>query len=460
MGKIFTILFLTVLFCSLKQKPPQFSFEKASVMPVGCGGHKYLLSPGGDGGIIIFGTSYQPGDTFLLNASANWTYMFFGDFHGTPTCPFVIMPSSEDTVVNAQAITLNNCTYGKLTGRRLVDTDTSSYLDSSRNFGIYVHDNLSGVAVAIQGKSKNVEVDMIKVYKLNYAVWCKNEVSCDTTLDYMGDWSWRLDSMNIHHVYAHNIGQDVVYAGSTGQLPTDRPITCGGVVKNYMPMALSNLRLHHFLIDSANRTGIQVGGHRYGSGSVRKNIVKNVGYEFNQQQGDGLAIGGMSGGLTLDSNIIRATFLYGILDFGAGWTNYITNNDIDSSGYLYINPAINMDSLAAATGMTNLGNHILGNTWSNPQSIIESTKQTVFARTKTTVISHNKLGANIGNANIYFVSFSIYPQDWTKNNIVCSNTKQDGTTPANITRFTYNSQAWPVYSTNCNYKPKTGIVYY
>jgi hypothetical protein len=427
---------------------------------VSCGGTSVRVIPGGDNGAFLDGSSLNPGDTVKLNASSTWSYFSFANFNGTSTCPIVITTSSYDSIVTLSAgIEGANSSYVKITGRRPGDDGSTTTL--SDWYGLYVTNpsDVNGVAINIAKESQcsHMEVDRVRVYKKTYGVWAKVEVSCDTTLNYMGDWSFRMDSMHIHHSYFSNIGQDVLYIGSTGQLPTDRPIECDSagtpVTKYYQPMRLSNVLVHHNTIDSANRTAIQVSGADEGSQLIYNNTITRTGYEYNQQQGTGISIGGMTQGHYVTNNNISKTFLYGIFDIGAG-IGHIEDNTVDSSGYIPINSFVNMDSLATATSCTNAGNNILKNTASNPGNILLSTKETVPSETKTAIIRNNLVGANATTGDplgdISFANFSSFPQDWTEANVVCGNTRIDGVTAVEPNTFTYLGNPWPVYSTDCD----------
>lgn len=399
---------------------------------------KMLLTPGGDSSLIIQGYApggfymqINPGDTVLLRASSHWKSLFMGGFNGVSGCPIVVQSSSEDTATKMIAgIELQSCTYMKVNGRRKTDTVFYQTANPSDNFGIRIETG-GGVGVNIYNKSKNIEVDRIWFYKKGYAVWAKTEINCDTSLNYNGPWSWHLDSINIHHCAGRNFDQDVVYAGSTGQLSSDRCVTCAPdtVCRGRLPMAVSNFTMDYCSWDSANRTGIQVSGARRGVNRVRWNKVTNMGYELNPQQGTGISLGRNTRNTYVMYNDIRKTFLYGIYEHGTD-TNYVIGNRIDSTG--------SMDG-----GVTNSAQP--------PANILITTKETEPVNPfKTVIVQHNILGRNVTpedpNGVIAFANFSTVPQHWSTNSRVFNNTRLYGGGAVPINRYTYNSQQWPQYS--------------
>jgi parallel beta-helix repeat protein len=103
------------------------------------------------------------------------------------------------------------------------------------------------------------------------------------------------------------------------------------------------------------------------------NIITRCGYEWNQQQGTGISIGGLTRNTYVHDNTIDQTFLYGIFDLGEGH-NRIENNKVTNSGFLEVDPSINKDTLLAQikknTGYTlAIEGNMLKNTFSLPFNI-------------------------------------------------------------------------------------------
>jgi dienelactone hydrolase len=370
-----------------------------------CNGVKRYMVPGGDGGKYMNGnpavtTWYapiNPGDTLVLNARDSWSYFSIAEYSGTAACPIVIQ-NEGGQVWLTQGIATTSCKYVKITG----SGDPNTY------YGFRVYNpgqDINGVAVCITGKSRVMEVERVDVYKKTYGVWAKQDPMCDESFNYP---NYIMDSIEIHHCKFKNIGQDCIYAGNTDPLGT-REYWCDGQYKHFIPMRLSNINIHHLIIDSCNRTGIQLGGANSGYNQIHDNVVTRCGYEYNQYQGTGISIGGMTRNCHVYNNHIRNTFLYGILSFGVG-TNYIENNTIDSTGWLDGAP----------------------NSISRPSNILASPKETIPFDSTRIIIRNNKMGLNstTDDTNIGIVVWG--PPTWATGNVVCSNTKLDGITAAKV----------------------------
>ncbi len=223
-------------------------------------------------------------------------------------------------------------------------------------------------------------------------------------------------------------------------------------------MRLSNFNIHHNRILVANRTGIMLSGAETGVNYIHNNHISDMGYEFNQHQGAGISLGGMTRNTHVYNNRIRNTFLYGIFDLATG-LNFIYNNYVDSSGYVNLrlnldHPFMNADSLSKVLRLAHAGN-FLKNTHQGGINNIQSTTKNTRPRTrKTVVIRNNLLGANSSsNASVGNISFSNWgpAEDWGSKNIVCGNTRLDGRTPASVQQYHFNSRnpKWPVYQEDC-----------
>lgn len=368
----------------------------------GCNGVRRIVTPWSDGGRYFSGKpgnqnylAYNPGDTLVLRASNNtWSYFNIEDFHGTPSCPVVII-NEGGQVKMTQGLDVKHCTNIKITG-------TGS---SSAFYGFYVQNtaaDFNGVAIAITGRCKNIEVENVSVHRKTYGAWIKEDGSCIDSLNYP---NWWMDNIKMHDCKFVNIGQSAIYAGNTAPTGT-RPVVCNGVTTYPIPMRLSNILIYNNIVDSTMRSGIQLGGADSGYNAIYNNIITRCGFELNQQQGTGISIGGMTKNCRVYNNTIRNTFLYGIMCLGAG-TNYIENNIIDSSGYL--NGIPNTPSLANA--------------------IFVDTRQTVPFDSARVIIKNNKIGKSVsGHEHDIFLNQTY--NTYAAGNQICGNTKLDGVTPA------------------------------
>jgi len=134
--------------------------------------------------------------------------------------------------------------------------------------------------------------------------------------------------------------QEGMYLGSTGQ-NADRPNGCGG---HPYPMRLSNVKVHHNIIDSTGRGGIMLSGADKGENRIYRNTITRCGFEYNSYQGNGIVIGG-NAYANVDSNTIKNTLCDGIWVLGCGITR-VRNNIIESSGWLNGVHANNMHGIS------------------------------------------------------------------------------------------------------------------
>ena len=230
------------------------------------------------------------------------------------------MITSDTGVVHIdRGIKLVDAQHVKITGRGVNDS-LSSYPNGTEKFRINIKgvDQIAGkkgfgaggIAIEIIGRSAHIEVDMVRAERKGYGVQAKQDQVCDTMYNYP---NWVMNDIHIHHSYFKNILQDVLYLGNTDPLGT-RKTPCANGDNFYKPIRLSNFNIHHNRILLAGRTGIQLGGAETGRNEIHHNFVSDCGYEFNQQQGTGISIGGMSRNVHVYDNIIKRTFLFGIFD--------------------------------------------------------------------------------------------------------------------------------------------------
>jgi hypothetical protein len=373
---------------------------QVTVTQPACAGVRRNVVPWPDGGIYYVGkpgpffVTINPGDTLVLKASYNtWNYFVLEDIHGTPSCPIVII-NEGGQVSMTQGINMKNCSNIKITGS-----------GSSHFYGFHVYnpaanDN-AGVAICIQGRSRNIETERVSVRKKTYGAWIKQDPGCIDSLNYP---NWKMDNITIHDSKFVNIGQDCIYAGNTDPVGF-RTVMCNGVPRNPVPIRLSNIHLYNLIIDSCMRTGIQLSGCDSGYNSIHDNIVTRCGYELNEQQGTGISLGGMTRNTYVYNNTIISTYLYGILSVGVG-DNYIENNFIDSTGYL--------DGII--------------NQVTKPNSIFLDTRQTLPFDSSRIIVKNNRIGINANVNNQDLLVYQSAPA-WASGNQVCGNTRLDGITP-------------------------------
>ena len=344
-----------------------------------CKGKKIYLKKGGDNGIFFDGrlNAYLPGDTLVLKGSP-WSYISFNDVYGTASCPVTII-NEGGQVLATNGFALQNCRYIKLTGTGSAD-----------KYGFHIEDpNGDGVAIDIFGRSSNIEVSNVDIYHKLYGFWVKHEQDC---VDSLQGQNWTIDNIKIHDNRIRRMNQEGMYIGSTDPNGTSRGVTCNGVTIHPKPMFVSNVKVYNNIVDSTNRSGIQMSTAQTGNNEIYNNTVSNSGFEFSPQQGNGISLGGYSQAYVHDNSITN-TYALGIMVLGAGNIK-IDNNTIKNSGYL------------------------AGRTASGMDGIMVDTRQTIPVDSSWLTVTNNKISNYTGVGVRFYKTWDTY----RKGNIVCNNT--------------------------------------
>lgn len=392
---------------------------------------------GGDNGFFTSNYPAVPGDTIVLNAGDNnRSYFAMNYLRGTKANPIVIINEGGQVILTA-GFDFKNAHFVKLTGTGAAGVE----------YGFKVIGG-TGVAIGFSERSEGIEIENVETYNNIYALWFKQDPSSVDSLNYP---AFVMDGLKVHHTKHGKIGQDGFYIGNTTSI---NGISIGGITR--YPFRVANIDIYDNILDSANRTAIQSGETYHGW--IRDNTITRCGYEYVQDQGNGISIGGQSFDIHVVRNKIKYTFLYGIMNFGKG-KNYIEGNEIDSCGFLPVDTTkTNIDSLAKkrdtllhasnATWNTSFyhfrySGNILMNNYSQPCLITMQPSndllQDPILDSSTVVIRNNKLGASIvvdgswnvvgGNTNkISVIDYTRNPIG--RNNFIVNNTLMDGKTAA------------------------------
>ncbi len=344
-----------------------------------CAGKRIYIIKGSDNGKYIDGSfSYSPGDTLVLKASGNpYSYFSLEGIHGTATCPVTIM-NEGGQVKFSNGMAFSDCSYIRVTGT-----------GSSDKYGFHIQDPSSdGVAIDVFGRSSNIEINNVDIYHKTYGFWVKEEASCIDSLKYP---NWTINHISIHDNRIVKTNQEGMYLGSTDPNGA-RGVSCGGKTIYPKPLRLGDIKVYNNIVDSTNRSGIQLSCASSGSNEIYNNQVSNCGFELSTAQGNGISLGGYSHAY-VHNNTINNTYALGIMVLGAG--------------------AIQVDSNI----ITNSG-RLAGYTVSGMDGIMVDTRYTTPADSSLLHIKNNK----ISGYTDYGVRF--YATYWTyaKGNIVCNNT--------------------------------------
>src|SRR6185312_5355952 len=234
MEKLINVLVLLCFVC--------FSFGQNTIGVNKVNKRIYINKGSDNGKYIDGGWKYKPGDTFVIKSGNNpYTYLSFDGIHGTAAHPIVII-NEDGQVKMSNGMAFSNCTYIKVTG-----------MGSKDLYGFYISDAASnGVAVHIFGRSSNIEVNNIDIYKKTYGFWVKEEASCVDSLQFP---NWVINNISLHNNRIRKVSQEGMYLGSTAP-NGERNIQCNGKTIHPKPLYLSNIRVYNNYIDSTNRSGI------------------------------------------------------------------------------------------------------------------------------------------------------------------------------------------------------------
>jgi hypothetical protein len=418
--------------------------------------------------------SALPGDTVeLADGGKAFSQAVIESLNGSQACPITIMaaPSQHHATKfrgpTAQ-LKLNSCTYIKLTGGGVpgwhyginisYDADTTAPWNYNTASGGYF-------SVAVNGRSKNIEIDSIYARHGSIGLEVKEDGGCDNTLNKTGSPSdWVIDSVHIHDNRFTGTWNEGMYLGNTSpdndSTNSDpRAVVCGGVTIYPRPIRLGQMKVDHNIVDSTGRSSIQMVS---GSGSAMEidhNIIHASGINGDEQQGAGITTGTYASPYIHD-NTISDTYTWGISSEGGGVTGQVLNiqgNRIDSSGYLafYHGAATHPDGGHEANLFTMTPNPL-----TYPHAIYIGSKPVDSLKRLDSIrisVTNNLIGLFKNNLGDFIqvqanqdTGDTTY-NDFTKEgNIICSNTKLDGITPVTGVQNSDPGSPTVIYSTNCS----------
>lgn len=353
-------------------------FLQTTLPKPACKGHKIVVTKGGDNGIYIDGSSIKPGDTIVLKAANNpYTYFAVGNLYGTKECPITIInEGGQVTLTNGMAI--DNCRFVNISGNG----------NSKEEYGFKIEDPASnGVGIDIHGRSAFIEVQHIFIHNKTYGFWVKQEGTCIDSLQFP---NWIINNIYIHHNKIVKMNQEGMYLGSTDPNGA-RQVNCNGKITTPRPLRLGNIKVHDNIVDSTNRSGIQLSCGSTAMNEIYNNTVTNCGFELSDIQGNGISLGGYSSA-KIYNNHIDHTYALGIMCLGSGKI-LIRDNNINNSGNLNGHTANGMAGIMIDT---------------RPTSPVDSTNF---------IILNNKIGANTDHAIRVYKTVDTY----AKGNVICNN---------------------------------------
>ncbi|MBV9962978.1 MAG: right-handed parallel beta-helix repeat-containing protein [Parafilimonas sp.] len=354
------------------------SLLEITLRKTNCKGHKIYATKGGNNGIYIDGSGIKAGDTIVLSASANpYSYFAVGNLYGTKDCPITIINEGGQVyLINGMAI--DNSRFVNITGTG----------DAKENYGFKIEDpNSNGVGIDIHGRSSNIEVQHIFIHNKTYGFWVKQEGSCIDSLQFP---NWIIRNIFIHDNKIVKMNQEGMYLGSTDPNGA-RDIQCNGHALHPKPLHLGNIKVYNNIVDSTNRSGIQLSCGSEMMNEIFNNTVTNCGFEMSDIQGNGISLGGYSNA-KIYNNKIDHTYALGIMCLGSGKI-LIKDNTIDNSGNLNEKKANGMAGIMIDT---------------RPTNPVDSTNFFIL---------NNKIGSNTDHSIRVYKTVDSY----AKANVICNN---------------------------------------
>jgi hypothetical protein len=349
-------------------------------------GKRIYITKGGDNGTYLNGSSfsYNPGDTLVLKSSGNpYSYFSLEGFHGVAGAPVVII-NEGGQVQLVDGFSFSDCSYLHLTGAG----------NKGTKYGFHIEDPGSqGVAVDIYGRSQQIGVNNVEIHNKTYGFWVKEDEMCADSLQFP---NWVINHISLHDNHISRTNQEGMYLGCTD--PNGFiGVSCNGVTIYPKPLRLGSITVYNNIIDSTNRSGIQLSGGDHGVNEIYNNTISNSGFELNANQGNGISLGGYTHANVYGNNI-KNSYAMGIFCLGAGLSK-IYNNTIANSGHLGSNTINGMSNIMIDTRITSPVDSTVIWVENNSLSVATDASIRLYA-TYPTYGAGNIFSGNTGTMNI------------------------------------------------------------
>lgn len=371
------------------------SFQQSIVTRIG---NKVYPKKAADNTLGFTPSNLKPGDTLVLTAAQNpYSWVSFTNINSV-----TIINEGGQVVLNwfnngaiPGGFIFNGCTHIHLTGIGAAGVKYGFLVTTPAN---------RGVGADVYGRSAWFEIDHCEMHNKNAGFWIKEEQADANCADSLSFPKWVLHDFLIHDNYIHNTSAEGMYLGSTapnGYEGSQHPaVYCSnGRGDSLLPMRLGNFKIYNNIIDSTSRGAIQLSGADSGLSEIKNNQISHIGYEYNNQQGNGIILGGYTQAYVHD-NTIWNTYASGIFSLGAGLVK-IKNNKVNTTGFLNGRTATGFASIEIDTRNT-----------TNPSPGKPAPVNLTFD------VENNQLGTNTDcNIRVYNTYLT-----YNSNNVLCHNT--------------------------------------
>lgn len=226
--------------------------------------------------------SYQPGDTFCIEADTVAGLRFIG-FEGTPDEPLTFINCNGEVVITEDTysgIQFSNSRYLRITGTG----------ESSVEYGLHVIASGAGqMGVALGYLCTDIELDHVEIENTGFAgIMAKTDPNCNDTMTWRSG-GYVFYNLDIHHNYIHNTGGEGMYIGSTSGYKVQSNVTCSG--EYVFAHWLENVDIHHNILENTAWDAIQLNLTR-NNGKIHDNTLTNWGTDGELYQDFAMSIGG------------------------------------------------------------------------------------------------------------------------------------------------------------------------
>lgn len=264
---------------------------------------------------IFDASAVKPGEVICIDGGTR-KELQFKNISGTTEKPIIVQNCNSKVTIKSEAnygILFKNSKHFHLSGKGSSDT-----------YGIYIQEtDLMGITVT--GFSTDFEINNIEISNVGFAgIIAKTDPVC-------GQEDLRhfvMKNVILHHNYIHDVAGEGIYLGYSWY--PSRTIDCSGNSTTLYPHKVTDVDIHHNIVERTGWDGIQVGS-AIANIKVHHNTIDNYGLEKISSQDNGMQIGVGSTGDWYNNKITngQGSGGNGIINIGQGnstiFNNIITN---------------------------------------------------------------------------------------------------------------------------------------